>query len=45
MWGMRTITVLIVIGALGLMKGIESHIDKISGNIDITELQKIALLG
>ena len=46
MWGLKTITVPVVIGALGVVKkGIEKHIDKIPGKIDITELQKIALLG
>ena len=46
MWGLKTITVSVVIGALGIVKkGIEKHIDKIPGKINITELQKIALLG
>ena len=47
MWGLKTITVPVVIGALlGVVKkGIEKHIDKITGKINITELQKIALLG
>ena len=46
MWGLRTITVPVVIGALGVVKeGIEKHIDKIPGKTNITELQKIALLG
>ena len=46
MWGLKTITVPVVIGALGVVKkGIEKHIDKIPGKINITELQKIALLG
>ena len=46
MWGLKTITVPVVIGALGVVKkGIEKHIDKIQGKINITELQKIALLG
>ena len=40
MWGLKTITVPVVIGALGLVKkGIEKHIDKIPGKINITELQ------
>ena len=43
---MKTITVHVVIGALGIVKkGIEKHIDKIPGKINITELQKIALPG
>ena len=46
MWGLKTITVPVVIGALGVVnKGIEKHIDKIPGKTLITELQKIALLG
>ena len=46
MWGLKTITVPVVIGALGVVKkGIEKHIDKIPGKINITEFQKIALLG
>ena len=45
MWGLKPITVPVVIGALGVVKkGIEKHIDKITGKINITELQKIALL-
>ena len=32
MWGLKTITVPVVIGALGVVKkGIEKHIDKIPG--------------
>jgi len=46
MWGLKKITVPVIIGALGVVKkGIEKHIDKIPGKINITELQKIALLG
>ena len=46
MWGLKTITVPVVIGALAVIKkGIEKHIYKIPGKINITELQKIALLG
>ena len=46
MWGLKTKTVPVVIGALGVIKEpIEKYIDKIPGKINITELQKIALLG
>ena len=46
MWGIKTITVPVVIGALKVVKkGIKKHTDKIPGEIKITELQKIALLG
>ena len=46
MWGLKTITVPVVMGALGIVKkGIEKHTEKIPGKINITELQKIALLG
>ena len=42
MWGLKTITVPAVIGALGVVKkGIEKHIDKIPEKFNITELQKI----
>ena len=43
MWGMKTQIVPVAIGVL-VKKGIEKQIDKIPGNINITELQKIALL-
>ena len=46
MWGLKTITVPVVIGALGLVKkGTEKHIDKIPRKIIITQLQEITLLG
>ena len=36
MWGLKTITVPLVIGAVGVVKkGIEKHIDKIPGKINI----------
>ena len=39
MWGLKKITVPVVIGALGVVKkGIEKHIDKIPGKVNITEL-------
>ena len=45
MWGMKSQIVLVVIGALGVVKkGIEKQIDKIPGNINVTKLQKITLL-
>ena len=45
MWGVKTITVPVAIGALGVIKkGIANHMNKIPGNINITELQKITLL-
>ena len=45
-WGMKTTTVPVIIGALGLVKkGIETYIGKIPGNIRIAELQEIVLLG
>ena len=38
MWGIKTITVLVVIGALKVVKkGIEKHTDQIPGEIKITE--------
>ena len=46
MWGVKTITVPVVIGALAVIKkGIENHINKIPRNINITEMQKMTLLG
>ena len=45
-WRLKATTVPVVIGALGLVKkGTENYISKIPGNIRITELQKIVLLG
>ena len=46
MWGMKTEAIPVVIGALGLVKkGLEKFTNKIPGNINIDEIQKIALLG
>ena len=46
MWGMKATTIQVVIGALGLIKkGLEKYTKQILGNIKISELQKIALLG
>ena len=46
MWGLKKITTSVVIGALRVVKkGIEKHINKIPGKINIAEIQKIALLG
>ena len=46
MWGMKTTTIPVVIGALGLIKkGLEKYTKQIPGNIKISELQKTALLG
>ncbi|KAL9963889.1 hypothetical protein ACROYT_G027444 [Oculina patagonica] len=45
MWGMRTETIPVIIGALGaIKKGLESYIGRIPGQISISELQKITLL-
>ena len=44
MWNMKTMTIPVIIGALGLIKkGTQKHIDKIPGNIPLCELQKIVL--
>ena len=46
MWKMKTETVPVVIRTLGLVeKGLEKYIEKIPGNINIHELQKVTLLG
>ena len=43
---MKATTIPVVIGALGLIKkGLEKYIKQIPGNIKISELQQIALLG
>ena len=43
---MKAITILVVIGALGLIKkGLVKYIQQIPGNIKIHELQKIKLFG
>ena len=46
MWCMKTQTIPVVIGSLGLVKkGLEKFSDRIPGNIDLNTVQKIALLG
>jgi len=46
MWGMRTVVIPVVIGALGLVKKDQDrYISMIPGKVDISELQKIVLLG
>ena len=46
MWGFNTMTIPVVVGALGLIKkGMEKYISTIPGNIKIQELQKCVLLG
>ena len=46
MWGMKATRIPVVIGALGLIiRGLEKYTKHIPGNIKISELQKIALLG
>ena len=46
MWGLKTEAVPVVIGALGrVKKGLGEYVEKIPGNINIEELQKISLLG
>ena len=44
-WGLKTETVSVVIGALGqIKKGLGKYVEKLPGNINIEELQKISLL-
>ena len=44
MWRTKTIATTVVIGALGLVtKGLEKYTEKISGNINIHDMQNIAL--
>ena len=46
LWGMRTETVPVIVGALGLIReGIDQNLGKIPGTSNINELQKIVLLG
>jgi hypothetical protein len=46
MWEMKTTTIPIVVGALGLIKkGLDKRIKQIPGNPTIPEIQKIVLLG
>ena len=46
MWKMKTTTLPVVIGALGVIrKGMRLKVEKIPGTIHIEELQKIALMG
>lgn len=46
MWHMKTETLPVIIGALGVIKkGLEKYTEKIPGNVCIYELQKITLLG
>ena len=46
MWGMRTETIPVIIGVLGaIKKGLETYLGRIPGQISISELQKITLLG
>ena len=45
MWGLKTTTVQVVMGVLGaIKKDMENYSNKIPGNINIHELQKIILL-
>ena len=44
-WGLKTETVSVVIGALGqVKKSLGKYVEKLPGNINIEELQKISLL-
>ena len=44
-WGLKAETVSVVIGALGqVKKGLGKYVEKLPGNINIEELQKISLL-
>ena len=46
MWEMRTETVPVIVGGLGLIRGgMDQNIGKIAGASNINELQKIILLG
>ena len=45
MWGLKTTTIPMLMGELGtIKKDMENYSNKISGNINIHELQKITVL-
>ena len=46
LWHMKTVTIPVVIGALGMIKkGTEKHLEKIPGSPNLAEMQNIALKG
>ena len=46
MWHMKTIVILVIVGALGIMrKGMVENIKKVSETASVTEIQKISMLG
>ena len=46
LWHMKTVTVPVVIGALGMIKkGTEKYLEKIPGSPSLGEMQKMALTG
>ena len=46
LWHMKTVTIPVVIGALGMIKkGAEKHLEKIPGSINLAEMQKKVLTG
>ena len=46
MWHMKTIVILVVVGALGIIrKGMVENIKKVSEAASVTEIQKISMLG
>ena len=46
LWQLKTQTVLVIIGALGVItKGVEKYLDKIPDHPNLQEVQKITLTG
>ena len=45
MWGMRTETVPVIVGGLGIREGMDQNLGTISGASYINKLRKIILLG
>ena len=46
LWHMKTVTIPVVIGALGMIKkGTEKHLEKIPWSPNLAEMEKIALTG
>ena len=46
MWHLETVTIPVIVGALGTIgKGLDNYIKKIPGNPSLPEIQKITLTG
>ena len=46
LWHIKTVTIPVVIGTLGMIKkGTKKHLEKIPGSLNLAQMQKIALTG